>query len=143
MPQTTQPAAASDSSVLRERYDIRPRRHLGSRARWLLGAAALLLASLFVIWIVRGQSDAPVHKDVGFDLVSSAGVTADFEVTRAPDQTVRCGIEALNEDWAVVGYQELTLPADSGEERTTAHRVPIRTTNQANTAQVFDCWNVG
>lgn len=129
--------------MLQQRYDLRPRRRLSARARWGLIGAALLVATLFVVWIVQGRSAAPSSKDVGFDLISSAQVTADFEVTRDPDQAVRCGVEALNEDWAVVGYEEITLPADSQTERTTAHRLAIRTTNPANTARIDSCWNLG
>ena len=143
MPHTRQPAVASETSVLQQRYDLRPRRQLSPSARWGLIGAALLVATLFVVWIVQGRSAAPSSKDVGFDLISSAQVTADFEVTRDPDQAVRCGVEALNEDWAVVGYEEITLPADSQAERTTAHRLAIRTTNPANTARVDSCWNLG
>lgn len=142
MPHTTPPDVASDPQVLRERYTRRPRRRLSHRGRWALGAAALLAATLFVAWIVQGQSAAPTSKDVGFDLVSSAEVTADFEVTRDPEQAVRCGVQALNDDWAVVGYREITLPADPAAERTSAHRVAIRTTNMANTAQVDSCWTL-
>lgn len=129
--------------MLQQRYDLRPRRRLSARGRWGLIGAALLVATLFVVWIVQGRSAAPSSKDVGFDLISSAQVTADFEVTRDPDQAVRCGVEALNEDWAVVGYEEITLPADSQTERTTAHRLAIRTTNPANTARIDSCWNLG
>lgn len=143
MPHTRQPAAASETAVLQQRYDRRPRRRLSARARWSLIGAALLAATLFVVWIVQGQSGAPTSKDVGFDLLSSAEVTADFEVTRDPDQAVRCGVEALNEDWAVVGYDEITLPADPQAERTTAHRLAVRTTNPAHTARVDSCWNLG
>ena len=142
MPHTRQPAPASEPSVLQQRYDLRPRRRLSARARWGLIGAGLLAATLLVVWIVQGQSGAPTSKDVGFDLVSSAEVTADFEVTRDPDRAVRCGVEALNQDWAVVGYEEITLPAEPGSERTTAHRLAIRTTNPATTAQVASCWNL-
>ena len=79
--------------MLQQRYDLRPRRRLSARARWGLIGAALLVATLFVVWIVQGRSAAPSSKDVGFDLISSAQVTADFEVTRDPDQAVRCGVE--------------------------------------------------
>ena len=120
-----------------------PQRRAPAGTRRIDGGAALLLATLFVIWVVADRSDAPTYKDVGFDLVSSSQVTADFEVTRDPGRTVRCGVEALNDDWAVVGYREITLSAEEGGQRTTAHRLPLRTTNQANTAQVAECWNVG
>lgn len=137
----TAPTAPGDPSVLARRYDRRPRRPLGRGRRNAAIATALVLATLFVVWIVAGQSNRPTSKDVGFDLVSSAEVTADFELTRDPEQPVRCGVEALNDNWAVVGYTELTVEAAAADaERTSIHRVPVRTTNQANTARVADCW---
>lgn len=141
MSETAPSAPGGDPSVLARRYDRRPRRTLGRGRRNAAIVVALTLATLFVVWIVAGQSDRPTTKDVGFDLISSAQVSVDFEVTRDPAQPVRCGIEALNDNWAVVGYTEVTLEAAAPEaERTTIHRAPVRTTNQANTGQVSECW---
>lgn len=134
-------APGGDPSVLARRYDRRPRRTIGRGARNAAIVVALALATLFVVWIVAGQSGRPTTKDVGFQLISSAQVSVDFEVTRDPEQPVRCGIEALNDDWAVVGYTETTLEAQAPDaERTTIHRVPVRTTNLANTGRVSGCW---
>lgn len=112
---------------------------------WILGAATLVAAG-FIIWILVLDSQRPGTKDVGFNLVSSSKITADFEVSKDPHDVVRCGVEALNENYAVVGYTETTIGHVEPEllsGRTSAHRVEIRTTNQANSAQVTSCWVVG
>ena len=75
------------------------------------------MATLFVVWIVQARSAAPSSKDVGFDLISSAQVTADFEVTRDPDQAVRCGVEALNEAIYRFGPPDI-MNSDQGSQFT-------------------------
>lgn len=117
-----------------------------SRTQLMWGlAAVIVVAGAFVTWIVLAGSTRPATKDVGFELISSAQITADFEVTKDPDDVIRCGVEALNENYAVVGYAETTIGQVDPERivgRTSAHRVEIRTTNQANSAQVTECWVV-
>lgn len=111
-----------------------------------MGAVVVaVLVCAFVIWLVVTEAARPTTKDVGFELISSSRITADFEVTKDPDDVVRCGVEALNENYAVVGYAETTIAEVAPERvvgRTSAHRVEIRTTNQANSAQVVKCWVV-
>lgn len=146
MPSASPSGPPGDAAVLASRYGRArrtERRGLSRRARLAAIVAALALASLFVAWIVSGQAGRPTAKDVGFDLRSSAMVTADVQVTRDPQDTVRCGIQALNESWATVGYTETEIRAQGPDDpRTVAVRVPIRTTNQANATEATGCWVV-
>lgn len=134
----------ADAQVrLQQRY-ARPARAKASKGSlmWVL-VAGILAASTFVVWILVADANRPDTKDVGFELRSAAQITADFEVTKNPDDVVRCGVEALNQNYAVVGYTETTIgevDPDRLVGRTSAHRVEIRTTNQANSAQVTGCW---
>ena len=121
-----------------------PRRGPGARGWILIAVAATLVAALFVTWIVRGESQQPVAKDVSFKIMDAGQVYADFDLTKDPDQTVTCAVQALNEQYAVVGWNEVTIghvPEDELNGRTSTHRVPVRTTNLANTAGVDSCWN--
>lgn len=128
---------------LQQRYARSTSRSISSRTMlWALGAA-ILMTSGFIIWTLVAGANRPPTKDVGFELISSARITADFELTKDPDDVVRCGIEALNENYAVVGYTETTIgqmDPDLLVGRTSAHRVEIKTTNQANSARVTQCW---
>ena len=86
---------------------------------------------------VRGRKGARLAALTSGGAIPEIG---DYRVVAEPDDTF---IGTVNEDWAVVGYKEITRPADSQAERTTAHRLAIRTTNPANTARVDSCWNLG
>ncbi|MDO5617525.1 DUF4307 domain-containing protein [Kocuria sp.] len=144
---TSQPPPGDDDAVVRlqQRYARRGSRTVSRRSLiWTL-AVATVVAGAFVVWIVVAGAHRPATKDVGFELISSARITADFEVSKDPEDVVRCGVEALNSNYAVVGYTETTIgevDPDLVVGRTSAHRVEIRTTNQANSAQVTECWIV-
>lgn len=144
------PAPGTDR-VLAQRYGggyrrvNRPRRRGPSTRGWIvIAAAATLLASLFVVWIVWGNSQRPVAKDVSFQITDAGHVYADFDLTKDPDQTVTCAVQALNEQYAVVGWREVTVGHVADEElngRTSTHRVTLRTTGIATTAGVDTCWD--
>lgn len=139
------PQHEADTARLQQRYATRAPRSVSHRSLMWTLAVAVLVAGVFVTWIVISGSNRPATKDVGFELISSSRITADFEVSKDPDDVVRCGVEALNENYAVVGYTETTIAEVDPERvvgRTSAHRVEIRTTNQANSAQVTQCWLV-
>ncbi|MDO4919355.1 DUF4307 domain-containing protein [Kocuria sp.] len=122
-----------------------PRRGPGQRGWIAIAVAATLVAALFVVWIVWGDSQRPVFKDVSFGITDAGHVYADFDLTKDPDQTVTCAVQALNEQYAVVGWNEVTIGRVAPEElngRTSTHRVAVRTTNAATTAGVESCWNV-
>lgn len=146
-----QPSPAS-GDVLAQRYGsshrtmARGTRRGPSPKGWLLiAAAATALAALFVIWIVLGSSSRPEYKDVSFRVQDAGHAYADFDLTKDPDQTVTCAVRALNEQFAIVGWNEVTISRVDPDElngRTSTHRVPVRTTNQATTAGVDSCWTV-
>ncbi|RKQ34123.1 DUF4307 domain-containing protein [Kocuria tytonis] len=120
-----------------------PRRGPSTRGWLLIAAAATLVSAVFVVWIVWGGSQKPVSKDVSFQITDAAHVSADFDLTKDPDQTVTCAVRALNEQHAVVGWNEVTIGRVAPERlngRTSTHRVPVRTTNTATTAGVDSCW---
>lgn len=145
------PSTQTPGDVLAQRYGSGHRtvarlpRRGPSRRGWLvIAAVATLVSAAFVVWIVLGRAQAPAFKDVSFEIQDAGHTYADFDLTKDPDQTVTCAVRALNEQYAVVGWNEVTIgevPQDELVGRTSTHRVPVRTTNQATTAGVDSCWN--
>jgi hypothetical protein len=131
--------------LLRNRYGTPARtRRIGPRG-WLgITLAATLVAAAFVAWVVTSGRAEPTFKDVSFQVVSDARATADFDLTKRPEDVVTCAVRALNEDYAVVGWKEVTVgsvpPEQLGDGGTSSHRVALRTTNRATTAVVDSCW---
>ena len=106
---------------------------------------ALALATVFVAWVVSGQSSAPTFKEVSFDESRPDRASLDFELTKDPDQTVRCAVQALNDQHAIVGWKEVTVGTvdpDQLRNRTSVQRVELRTTSPAHTVTVDSCWTV-
>ncbi|MCJ8504520.1 DUF4307 domain-containing protein [Kocuria flava] len=131
--------------LLRSRYGAPRRdRRIGRRGWIALVAAATLLAAAFAVWVLGGQQRQPTFKDIGFQVLSEARATADFDLTKHPDDVVTCAVQALNEEYAVVGWTEVTVGALPREQlhegRTSSHRAELRTTNLATTAVVDSCW---
>ncbi|WHF24214.1 DUF4307 domain-containing protein [Kocuria rhizophila] len=48
-------------------------------------------------------------KDVSFKIMDAGQAYADFDLTKDPDQTVTCAVQVLNEQCAVVGWNEVTI----------------------------------
>jgi hypothetical protein len=131
--------------LLRNRYGATRRtRRIGTRGWIGITAVATLLASVFIAWAAIGQQRGPTFQNVSFQVVSEAGATADFDLTKEPGTVVTCAVRALNEQFAVVGWTEVTIGAVPEQRRsgtgTSSHRVGLRTTNLATTAGVDSCW---
>jgi hypothetical protein len=131
--------------LLRDRYGApRRERRIGTRGWIGIAVAATLVTAVFVVWVVTARQSAPTFKDIGFEVVSEARATADFELTKRPEDVVTCAVQALNQEYAVVGWSEVTIgavPEDRlGDGGTSSHRAAVRTTNLATTAVVDSCW---
>ncbi|EMY32967.1 hypothetical protein D477_017464 [Arthrobacter crystallopoietes BAB-32] len=105
-------------------------------------AAAVLLAGFFAL---KQGSPAVSSKDVGFDVSDPYRATVDFQVTKDPEATAQCAVQALNETYAIVGWKIATIgPAGEGEGndggRTTAHRIQLRTESPSVSGGVNACW---
>ncbi|WP_225437477.1 DUF4307 domain-containing protein [Arthrobacter sedimenti] len=124
----------------------KPKRPIG-RVRMLL--VAVLLAAVAAVAAVALTSGSPgvSSKDVGFSLTSEGRASVDFEVTKDPTATAQCAVQALSENYAVVGWKVVTIgPNSAGEGAndggTTAHRTDVRTDSPAVSGGVNACWIV-
>lgn len=152
MSSSTPASGSASGDVLAQRYgtgrgpvSARGRRGPSYRGWVIIAVIATVLSALFVVWIVQGQSSAPAAKDVSFRVQDAGHTYADFDLTKDTDQTVTCAVRALNEQYAIVGWNEVTIGEVAPEElngRTSTHRVPVRTTNEANSVGVDSCWSV-
>lgn len=120
---------------LDERYGRTGRRRLP----WIVaGAVALLLVGAFG-WMTVSQSMASVDADdLGFTLVDEHSVDVSFQVTGVQGRDVVCALEALDEEFGVVGWKIVEIPA--GESHSQARSVTIPTVAEATTGLVNSCW---
>ena len=111
----------------------------GRRRAALAGLVVLAVAGLaLVVWIALGQAGKPVTWDeVGFRVDGPTATAITFDVTKDPDATVTCRVQAMSERFAEVGVQSVEVgPAATRTQRVTA---TIPTAQEAVTAVVLSC----
>lgn len=120
---------------LDERYGRTRRR----RWPWILaGALAVILVATFG-WFTVSQSLSSVDADdLGFELVDEHAVDVRFQVTGVQGKDVVCVLEALDEEFGVVGWKIVEIPAGDTHSLTRAERIP--TVAEATTGLVNTCW---
>lgn len=128
-------------NTVAERYG----RTSGDRRRRLvigIGAAAgvLVVAVAWVIWVgLFGPSASLDARDTGYTNDNPDGsVDVRFEVTVDAGTPVSCALQALNEQFAIVGWKIVDLPP--APERTRAFVENVRVTEPAVTGLIYRCW---
>lgn len=129
----------TDSAVA-ERYG---RSSADRRRRVLLAvvAAAGVLAVVvaWVVWVGLFSPAAGLEtRDTGYVTRDDSSVDIRFEVTTDPGTAVSCALQALNEQFAIVGWKIVDLPL--GDDRTRAFVENVRITEPAVTGLIYRCW---
>ncbi|WP_337006384.1 MULTISPECIES: DUF4307 domain-containing protein [unclassified Microbacterium] len=120
---------------LDERYGRTGRR----RTPWIIGGAVALLVVGAFSWMTVTQSMASVDADdLGFELVDAHSVNVTFQVTGVQGKNVVCAVEALDEEFGVVGWKIVEIEA--GDRHSQARSVTIPTVAEATTGLVNTCW---
>lgn len=104
-----------------------------------VGLGALVLVAVVVLaWVGIGVMREPVQwKDVGFRVDGPTSTQVTFEVTKDPDATVTCQVQALSESYAQVGVRSVEVgPADTATQRVTA---TVQTAELAVSGVVAGC----
>lgn len=120
---------------LDERYG-RTRR---GRLPWVIGAIVAVLAVGIAGWLtVRGSMDSIDITDLGFEVVDEHSVTIDFQIVAPHDRPVYCALEALDEEFGIVGWR--IVEYSPSETRARAFTESIPTVAEATTGLVNTCW---
>ncbi|MBO9626308.1 MAG: DUF4307 domain-containing protein [Microbacterium sp.] len=120
---------------LDERYG-RTRR---GRMPWIIGIAiGVLVVGAFGWMTVVSQMSQVDSDDLGFDLVDEHSVNVRFQVTGVQGKDVVCIVEALDEEFGVVGWKLVDVPAGQSHSQAVATTVP--TVSEATTGLVNACW---
>jgi hypothetical protein len=127
-------------SAVAERYGRTP---ADRRRRLTLAVVAaggvLLVVVAWVAWVGLFSPAATLEtRDTGYLIHADSTVDIRFEVTTEPGTPVSCALQALNEQFAIVGWKVVELPP--GEERTRAFVENVRVTEPAVTGLIYRCW---
>lgn len=102
-----------------------------------VGAIAAVLVALLGWSVVSAQMNAVDSDDLGFDLVDDHSVTVRFQITGAQGKDVSCIVEALDEEFGVVGWKVVAVPASDDHSQAVSATVP--TVAEATTGLVKEC----
>lgn len=120
---------------LDERYGRARKRRLP----WIIGA---ILATALVIaasWMTVARSlDAVDADDLGYKVIDAHSVSVRFQITAPPGRDLICAIEALDQEFGVVGWKIVEIPATDAHMRRFDETVP--TVAEATTGLVNGCW---
>jgi len=127
-----------------QRYGRSPQQEAQRRRNLIITAG--LFAVLFIVWATWASLTAkndPTFKTSSFEIIGSSNMSVSFVVTKPANSTAICAIQALKEDYGVVAYKEVRIPA-SGSKDGSITNVPVqamlRTTELAVTGLVDRCW---
>jgi hypothetical protein len=120
---------------LDERYGRTRRR----RGPWIIAGIIAAVIVVAAAWMTVAQSMNSVDADdLGYEVVDEHSVTVRFQVTATQGADLACAIEALDEEFGVVGWKVVEIPAAAGHTRTFSETIP--TVSAATTGLVNTCW---
>lgn len=128
------------ASTLDERYGRTPR---DSRRRWTLaigfGGAILIVFAAWAVWAGLFQPTAAIETtNVGNSRVSSDQLLVRWELSVDPGKTTSCAVQALNQDFGIVGWKIVKIPA--AEKRSRTLSATVKTSEPAVSGLIYRCW---
>lgn len=128
------------TTALDARYGRTPRRRI--RARWLAVIAASAVAVVMVAWVLwaglLGATASIETQDIGSTVVDSSTIELREQITVDPGTRVTCSFEALDRQFAIVGWKVVDLAPSSQRNRVITER--LRTSAPAESGLIGSCW---
>ena len=122
------------AELLAKRYGVKQSNPKRNRVLALIGVALLTVTAA---WFGFANYSPVSFQDLGYRVLSDTRVEIDFELTRPAGVDVVCSLEALNNQFAPVGWKELVIP---GSETTKVRNtITLNTTELAVTGLVDEC----
>jgi hypothetical protein len=128
------------TTALDDRYGRTPRRRI--RARWLaiiVGGLVLIVVVAWVLWVGLFGTTASIEtQDIGAVTIDASTVDLREGVTVDPGTRVTCSFQALDDNFAIVGWKVVQLPAATKRYRVFTER--LRTSAPAVSGLIGSCW---
>ncbi|HWV49509.1 MAG TPA: DUF4307 domain-containing protein [Microbacterium sp.] len=122
-----------------QELDARYGRTRRRRLPWIIGIALAALVVGYLGWSNLTQSmNAVDSDDLGFEVTDQYSVEVRFQVSGVAGKDIACAIEALDEEFGVVGWKVVEIPAS--DEHSRAFSEQVRTVAEATTGLVNSCW---
>lgn len=129
-------------TTVQARLDERYGRGRAGRRRltaWIVFGVVVAGLIGALAWSVVSTAASDVDADdLAFTLVDEHTATVSFQVTGNAHREVACAIEALDEDFGVVGWKVVVYPPSGEQIR--VYTVSVPTISAATTGLVNSCW---
>ena len=130
------------STTLEDRYGRSRTARNPRRRRIVIAAIAIVTVGAVIWWLlwtdVLGLNPSVTYRDTGHSLISDSQVSVTFDLTVTEGRESACAVQALNPDFAVVGWKVFVYPAST--ERIRQMTETITTSEFATTGLVYSCW---
>lgn len=138
--ESTSADGRSDAPALDARYGRGPADR--RRQRLLLTVVGAVFAVVLAAWVIwaglDGTNGTIEANDTGHRVVDDRSVRVTFELSVEPGTTVFCAVQALNEQFAIVGWKVVEIPPST--HRTRSLTQTVLTTERGNTGLIYRCW---
>lgn len=106
---------------------------------WIIGGALAIAIVVAFSWMtVVSAMNSVTAEDISFTLVDKHSVNVRFQYTAPSGADVACVVQALDEEFGVVGWKIIEIPAV--DAHTSALDVTVPTVAAATTGLVKSCW---
>ncbi|WP_166784442.1 MULTISPECIES: DUF4307 domain-containing protein [Cryobacterium] len=128
------------NASLDARYGRTPNRRVRDRRiLWIVAGAFALVLGSWVIWAgLDGTKPLIEARDTAHSIIDEHSVSVTFEVSMPTGTAASCAVEALNENFTIVGWKVVDLPPSDRYTRSVTEIV--RTTELSNTGLIYRCW---
>jgi hypothetical protein len=126
--------------TIAERYG-RTRKHSRRTLIFAIGfgGAILLVFAAWTIWAGFFVPGASVDtENVGNIRINAQEMEVRYEVSENPGQHAKCAIQALDENFGIVGWKVVTIPPSSARDRNFS--TVVRTAQPAVSGLIYLCW---
>lgn len=120
----------------------KPKRGLSRRARIVAAIVLLVVIAVIAVWAFRPQTNPTTPRTLDYSVVDSSATHVTVGIFPDRDRDVHCIVQATNEDEAIVGFTEVTVPAAADNDPNSPKRldVELATTQLAASGHVDSCW---
>lgn len=123
------------SDLLATRYGQRTQ--LTTRSKKFLATLGVAAITAVAIYFGLANYTGLEYREISFSVVDESSVELTFDLTKPKESIAVCSLQALNEQFGVVGYKEIEVSEQ--QTQTVRLSVSINTIELATTALVDDC----
>jgi Domain of unknown function (DUF4307) len=103
------------------------------------GAAIVVVFTAWAVWGGLFVPGASIDTEpVGNSRVSATQILVRWEISENPGTHAKCAVQALDQNFGIVGWKIITVPPSSQSSRTLS--TVVRTAQPAFSGLIYLCW---